>query len=68
MKWYTDFFRDEWLREVDPFGYALGLVLGFVLIPALVVLVVVFVSALIWTNGANDEGEVTDYAEDFKDN
>ncbi|QPL14440.1 membrane protein [Streptomyces phage EhyElimayoE] len=32
--WYDAFFRDERMREIDPFGYGMGLALGYVIIPA----------------------------------
>lgn len=35
--WYDAIFRDERMREVDPFGYGMGLAFGYVIIPAILV-------------------------------
>lgn len=33
MNWYDSIFRDEAMCEVDPFGYGMGLAIGYVIIP-----------------------------------
>lgn len=37
MSWYTHLWHNEQMRTVDPFGYGIGLVIGYVLIPVLIV-------------------------------
>jgi len=35
MSWYTHIWHNEQMRVADPFGYGMGLVIGYVLIPVL---------------------------------
>ncbi|MEU6674790.1 FeoB-associated Cys-rich membrane protein [Streptomyces sp. NPDC046925] len=46
MSWYTEIFRNQEMRQVDPFGYGVGLALGYVIIPALLVAIAV---VIVWS-------------------
>lgn len=34
MQWYHDIWHNQDMYEVDPFGYGMGLAVGYVLVPA----------------------------------
>lgn len=40
MNWYRSVWVDEEMRQVDPEGYGMGLALGYVVIPALLLALV----------------------------
>jgi hypothetical protein len=46
LDWYFGLFRDERMREVDPFGYGMGLAFGYVIIPGAMVAVMAMVIVL----------------------
>jgi hypothetical protein len=48
MQWYIDYFRSEDLRIVDPEGYALGMTVGFILIPLVVIGALIMIGVLIY--------------------
>lgn len=48
MDWYNSIFRDEQMREMDPFGYGMGLALGYVIIPALLFALALLLAVNIW--------------------
>jgi len=45
LEWYDALFRDERMREIDPFGYGMGLAIGYVLIPAVLLFLA---SIVVW--------------------
>lgn len=48
MDWYDAIFRDEQMREVDPFGYGMGLAIGYVIIPGLLFVLALILVATAW--------------------
>lgn len=58
MEWYIDYFRDEHLRIVDPEGYALGLTVGFVLIPLVLIAAIVMIVVYFWPDSSEEEQPV----------
>lgn len=46
--WYADFFRDEAMREADPFGYGMGLAIGYVIVPGIIAALVLAVMYAAW--------------------
>lgn len=59
MQWYVDYFRDEDLRITDPTGYALGVTVGFILIPLAVIGILVFTGALIYERHQNKKPDTS---------
>lgn len=50
MEWYDDIFRDPEMARVDPFGYGMGLALGYVIIPAALLGLVLFLGYRVWAS------------------
>lgn len=46
--WYDAIFRDEQMREVDPFGYGMGLAIGYVIIPAALLAMMTILAVAAW--------------------
>jgi hypothetical protein len=44
IEWYRSLFEDPAMREADPFGYGMGLALGYVIIPMVMVAALVAVA------------------------
>jgi hypothetical protein len=50
VEWYDDIFRDPEMARIDPFGYGMGLALGYVIIPAVLLGLVLSLGYLAWVS------------------